>query len=355
MDEEVRRRLDLLAFWERHGSAAATEHGGVSIRTLYRWRATYRRRDAARLRPISRRPHRTRKREWPKAVTDEIRCLRTEHPNQGKRKIHPLLLRFCERRGLRCPAVITIGRLTADAGGLRAVPPRLDNRGRRKRPRPQKPRKPKGFRAQRPGEVLAVDTVIAVRDGVRRYLFARLDLRSRFGPAVATPGMSSRWARDFADLAFDLFPGQVDRVLSDNGSEYEGQFADLLRARGIALLQLPEDAEDERPRGAVQPHRSGEFLDYHEDLLWGDEANLALLNRKLGEWLLWYNGERPHEALGQRTPIAALARERSMLDHLPDRRRPESQNRRHPLPTARPVAFGHQRRKCQIHWARTAP
>ena len=112
-----RRRLDLLAFWDRHGSAAATEHGGVSIRTLYRWRAAYRRRGAEGLRPISRRPHRTRKREWPKAVTEEIRRLRTEHPNLGKRKIHPLLLRFCERRRLRCPAVITIGRLIADAGG----------------------------------------------------------------------------------------------------------------------------------------------------------------------------------------------------------------------------------------------
>ena len=156
---------------------------------------------ASGLRPISRRPHRTRKREWSKAVTKDIRRLRTEHPNLGKRKIHPLLLRFCERRGLRCPAVVTIGRLIADAGGLRAVPPRLDNRGRRKRPRPPKSRKPKGFRARRPGEVLAVDAVFAVRDGVRRYLFACLDLRSRFRLAVATPRMSSRWTRDFADLA----------------------------------------------------------------------------------------------------------------------------------------------------------
>ena len=152
-------------------------------------------------------------------MTDEIRRLRTEHPKLGKRKIYPLLLRFCERRRLRCPAVITIGRLMADAGGLRAVPPRLDNRGRRKRPRPPKPRKPKGFRARRPGEVLAVDTVIPVRDGVRRYLFVCLDLRSRFRLAVATPGMYSRWVRDFADLAFDLFPGPVDWVLSDNGPE----------------------------------------------------------------------------------------------------------------------------------------
>lgn len=54
-----------------------------------------------------------------------------------------------------------------------------------------------------------MDTVIAVRDGVRRYLFACLGMRGRFGLAVATPGMSSRWARDFADLAFDRFPGPV--------------------------------------------------------------------------------------------------------------------------------------------------
>ena len=46
--------------------------------------------------------------------------------------------------------------------------------------------------------------------------------------------MSSRRARDFTDLAVDLFPGPVDRVLSDNGSEYEGEFADLLTACGIA-------------------------------------------------------------------------------------------------------------------------
>ena len=200
-------------------------------------------------------------------MTDEIRRLRTEHPNPGKRKIHPLLLRFCRQRGLRCPAVITIGRLTADAGGLRVVPPRLDNRDRRKRPRPPKPRKPKGFRARHPGEVLAVDTVIAVRDRVRRYLFACLDLRSRFGLAVATPGIPPV-GPGTSDLAFDLFPGPVDRVLSDNGSEYEGEFADLLRARGIARYytypKTPKmNAHAERFNRTAQK----EFLGYHEDLL----------------------------------------------------------------------------------------
>ena len=102
--------------------------------------------------------------------------------------------------------------------------------------------------------------------------------------------MSSRWARDFADL------------LGACGI-----------ARYYAYPKTPKmNAHAERFNRTVQK----EFLDYHEDLLWGDEANLALLNRKLGEWLLGYSGERPHEALGLRTPIAALARERSALDHL---------------------------------------
>ena len=79
MNEEVRRRLDLLGFWERHGLAAAVDHGGVSIRTLYRWRAVYRRSGTEGLVPGSRRPHRTRKREWPAAVLAEIRRLREAH------------------------------------------------------------------------------------------------------------------------------------------------------------------------------------------------------------------------------------------------------------------------------------
>ena len=178
--------------------------------------------------------------------------------------------------------MVTIGRLIADAGGLRAIPPRLDNRGRMKRPRPKKPRQPKGFRAQRPGEVLALDTVIAIRDGVRRYLFGCLDLRSRFALALVTPGFSSKRASDFFDLALGLFPGRVDRVLSDNGSEFEGAFARLLKAKGIGRYYTyprspKRNAHMERFNRTVQK----EFLIHHEDLLWGDRADLALLNGNL--------------------------------------------------------------------------
>lgn len=51
MDGEVRPQLDLLAFRERHGLVAAARRGGVSIRTLCRWRAAYGRIGTTGLRP----------------------------------------------------------------------------------------------------------------------------------------------------------------------------------------------------------------------------------------------------------------------------------------------------------------
>ena len=129
MNEEALRRLDLLGFRERDGTSAAVERGGVSVRALYRCGPAYNQAETEGLVPGSRWRHRTPKREWPAAVLAEIRRLREAHPNMGKRNIHPLLRRFCAERGRRCPAPATIGRLIADAGGLRAIPPRLDNPG----------------------------------------------------------------------------------------------------------------------------------------------------------------------------------------------------------------------------------
>ena len=47
-----------------------------------------------------------------------------------------------------------------------------------------------------------------------------------------------------------------------------------------------------------------EFLDYHEELLCTD---LKAFNDKLFDWLLWYNTERPHHALGLNTPASVVA------------------------------------------------
>jgi hypothetical protein len=42
-------------------------------------------------------------------------------------------------------------------------------------------------------------------------------------------------------------------------------------------------------------------VDYHEDLLFTD---LALFNRKLADWLVVSDAERPHHSLGQQSPLS---------------------------------------------------
>jgi transposase InsO family protein len=44
-------------------------------------------------------------------------------------------------------------------------------------------------------------------------------------------------------------------------------------------------------------------VDYHEDLLFTD---LALFNRKLADWLVFYNAKRPHHSLGQLFSLSFL-------------------------------------------------
>jgi len=48
------------------------------------------------------------------------------------------------------------------------------------------------------------------------------------------------------------------------------------------------------------------FVDDHEDLLFTD---LALFNRKLADWLVFYNTERPHHSLSQQSPLSFLLKD----------------------------------------------
>ena len=47
-----------------------------------------------------------------------------------------------------------------------------------------------------------------------------------------------------------------------------------------------------------------EFVDVHEELLFYD---LPRFNDRLLDWLYWFNAERPHHALGLKTPLDILA------------------------------------------------
>jgi putative transposase len=51
------------------------------------------------------------------------------------------------------------------------------------------------------------------------------------------------------------------------------------------------------------------FRSLKEECVWGERfANFAAAPRAIAAWIAWYNEERPHQALGYRSPEAFRAR-----------------------------------------------
>ena len=303
------QRLKVLQFWERHGLLATQEAFGVSRRTLFAWQAQLRRGAGQphALKPRSTRPKHLRRREWPEGLIEEIRRLRTEHPNLGKEKLHPFIERFCRRRCLRIPSVRTIGRLIADAPDkMRHTKVRVSRFHQGRVHRQTRDRKPKGYRPELPGDCIAWDSIERRLHGLKRHLITCTDLASRFGFALGVKYLSSHQAHLAWQLHQLLFPATVRRVLSDNGQEFARDFDSALKASGIVhwhtFPRTPKmNAHCERFNRTVQD----EFLDVHEELLFYD---LPQFNQRLLRWLAWFNAERPHHSLQLQTPLDILAR-----------------------------------------------
>ena len=314
VSEKAQYRYRVLLFWEKYGLNPTMEAFRIKRRTLYHWRMRLRKGGGhpEALNEQSRAPRSRRKRRWSREVIEEIRRLRTEHPNFSKEKLYPSVKLFCDQRKLVCPKPRTIGRLIADAPDkMRSRPLKLGPKGQRiERKKTLKNRKPKGYKAGAPGACGAFDTVEYFLDGMKRYVITFTDHYSRFSFAWATHSHASLAATEFFNLVTEVFPYPLQSVLTDNGSEFMKHFDEELRRlhknHWHTYPKTPKmNAHVERFNRTIQE----EFIDYHEDLL----INPELFNRQLIPWLLWYNAERPHWALNLKSPVQFLLQQNPTL------------------------------------------
>ncbi len=106
-----------------------------------------------------------------------------------------------------------------------------------------------------------------IHQRTRRYIFIATDHASRFTFAMAATRHNSQHVARFAALVQTVFPGRIEQVLSDNGSGFQGDFADHAQRAGLASLphlHSPKmNAFNERFNRTAQE----EFIDYEKDLL----------------------------------------------------------------------------------------
>jgi transposase InsO family protein len=302
--DEAQRRTRILAFWEKHGTQAASEAFSVSRRTLFRWQKALQngRGKLDALNPQSTAPRTRRKRQTPEGVRELIVQLRTRHPRLGKDKLHSLL----KKQGFTLSAS-TVGRVLTDLKQARRLPDprRLYLVGHRDPVREHRPRKgTKKLRRPRGVRVLEVDTVVRFVHGFKRYVVTAVDTETRCAFAAGYTNHGSASAADFLRRVRQVLPDCPDAVQTDNGSEFARHFdaacTDLGLIRYHTYPRSPKmNAHIERFNRTMDE----EFLRYQKPLLRDD---VPAFNRALVDWLLWYNGERPHHALGQQAPFRVM-------------------------------------------------
>jgi transposase InsO family protein len=147
------------------------------------------------------------------------------------------------------------------------------------------------------------------------YQFTAIDDCTRLRVLRAYPRCDQKTAIQFIDHVLAKLPFAVERVQTDNGSEFGASFHWHLLDKGIDHVKI-------RPRtprlnGKVErSHRidSEEFYRLLEGQVI-DDANL--FSDKLQEWEDYYNYHRPHGALSGQTPYERLRQKPKTRCHRP--------------------------------------
>jgi len=223
----------------------------------------------------------------------------TKHPSLGSRRLRALLRR--DGRRVNRKRVQRLMRLMGIAGV--APKPNLS------RPAPGHKVFPYLLRnvpIERVDQVWSSDiTYIPLPDGFM-YLVAVIDWRSRY---VLSWELSNSLDRSFCVEALRnaLRRGTPEIFNTDQGSQYTAEeFTGILKERGIRISM------DGRGRALdnVFIERFWRSLKYENVYIRGYET-VAELYRGLVRYFHWYNEERPHQALENRTPGEVYRESRS--------------------------------------------
>lgn len=307
--EVAQQRMKIIKFYEQYGEKATKEAFGADRKVINRWQRRLKENGGAlsSLVPHSTRPHRVRRSTVSQEIINFIKGMREKYPRIGKEKLKPLLDKYCKERLLKTVSESTIGNIIKRHKFFYQKTGRIyhnpnskwaQNRVKKaKRLRIKHPLKPEDF-----GHIVA-DTVERVTDGVKDYFYSAIDAKLKFALTLNYKRLTSRNMKDFYQRFRSVYPFTVKSWQSDNGSENLGEFdAELKRTKIPHYFSYPHcpkiNTYIERYNRTIQE----EFIDNNLDVIY----DKPLFNRRLAEYLIFYNNQRPHKSLGLKSPIEYL-------------------------------------------------
>lgn len=298
---EARQRFVRAALRGAHPIAQLCIQFGISRKTGFKWLKQFRKFGGPGLHDRSRRPKCSPGRtpvRWVNAIVQ----IRREHPRWGAKKIYARLRRKHPR------AHLPKGRTIADwLARLRLVRTRrvLTRRG------PQIPR-PALTVATVPNEVWTVDFKgwFRTRDGQRVDPLTVRDLFSRFILGIQLLRHQHEPVQQYFTALFKRY-GKPKVIRVDHGGPFAGDGALDLSRLSAWWLRLDIRVEFTR-RAHPQDNGAHEQMHriYKAEVASPAAATARGQQQRTARWITYYNQIRPHEALGQRVPLALYRRSR---------------------------------------------
>jgi len=175
------------------------------------------------------------------------------------------------------------------------------------RKRPHAERKPKGYQASQPGDIVQLDTLdLRPLPGVTLKHFTAHDVVSKWNVMSVQCQASAATAAHFLDNLKERMPFPIRAVQVDGGSEFAAIFEEKCQQEGIRLFVLPPRSP--KLNGGVERAHRTHREEFYE--VTDSSFELAELREELLQWETIYNTLRPHQALGYLTPLSFLQQKR---------------------------------------------
>lgn len=261
------------------------------------------------LEPESRAPHDTSKRKRISSEAEKkIIAIRKKYKTWGKDKINRALSRDYQ---------IEVGPTTVNRYLIKhdLIDVKLSNKNKlahqNKIAQKQKMRPPKDIKDLKPGALMEKDMKFIVKMGCFLNLEKRkakenfwlqhtlIDSFTRIRALELVEEGSSKTALMAQKVAEKRLPFAIACLNTDNGSENEKEFDELLVEKEIVHFFSRSGTPTDNPR-VERSHLTDDLEFYKQGNL---KKTFEKQQKALKEWERVYNYERPHQALGQLTPM----------------------------------------------------
>ncbi len=295
LSPEAKKRLAWMDYYHKTRNAALTcRHFGISRKTFYHWKKRYNPFHLESLEEHSRRPKRTR--QWEVSRMEEFRVLslRRRHIRYGKEK-----LKILYEREYGQPISSWKIQRVIEKHRLYWSPPLRDKLRRKRRLNEHKKRITELKKEVRTGFLVALDTIVRYWSGYKRYILTGIDTHSKIAFARMYVSKSSANAADFLKRLHYLFNGRIENLQTDNGSEFASHFRDAANRLSLThYFSRPKTPTDNPFDERFNRTLNDEFI-----AMGNMTFDCDVFNKRLTEWLVEYNFQRPHQALGYEVPV----------------------------------------------------